>query len=163
MQLMLPLFPAHTELITPILGVLKKDSIVTYLLCGSPIYSHAEENYKAFRYITSMLILQGVCRKIDISSCFKVSYDSVKRYVRILEGKQEEGFFGADNRKGSCYKLLPTVIERIQGQLDRGKSNSEIAAQEGVTEGTIRYALKKGKLKKKQIIAVKGAIEPNGV
>jgi len=149
LQLILPIFPANTEYISPTLGVFRQDGIITYLHCGIPIFSHAEDDYKSFRYITSKFILQGLCRKIEISRCFHVSYDSVKRHAKKLERLGEKGFFTEDKRQGHCYKLLPPVVERMQQYLDAGKSNSEIARLEGVTEGAVRYALKTGSLKKK--------------
>jgi hypothetical protein len=148
MQLLLPIFPVTTTLITTTLGVCNQDGIITYLHCGVPIFSHAQQDYKSFRYITSKFILQGLCRKIDISNCFNVTYDSVKRHVKKLEEKGESGYFGPDNRKGHCYKLLPEILSRMQTHLDNGKSNSEIARLENVSEGSIRYAIKTGKLKK---------------
>lgn len=159
-QLMIPIFPPSTAMITTTLGVYKRDSIVTYLHYGVPIYSHAESDYKHFRYISSKFVVQGLCKLIDISNCFHVSYDSVKRYVKKLEEKGESGFFGGDNRHGgSCYKLTPPVIERIQNHLDAGRSNNESARLESVTEGAIRYALKKGLLKKTLQTIVPVAIE----
>ncbi len=153
MQMKLPIYPVNTQMITTSLGVYRKDGLVIYLHCGVPIHSHTEEDNKGFRYITSKFVLQGLCRLIDISNCFHVSYDSVKRYVKKLEEGGERVFFGKDGRRGSCYKLVPVVIERIQKQLDSGKSNSAAARNEGITEGAIRYALKKGGLKKKASIA----------
>ena len=149
MQLILPIFPTTTAYITSCLGVCRADEIVTYLHCGVPIFSHKEEDHKAFRFISSKFVLQGLCRKVDIAECFHVSSDSVNRYVNKLERLGESGFFkDRDNRKGSCYKLLPAVLERMQGYLEQGKSNSEVARLEGVTEGAVRYALGKGFLKK---------------
>ncbi len=150
MQMILPLFPASTELITSALGVLREDSIITYVHCGVPIFSHAEEDLKSFRFITSKFILQGLCKRSDIAKCFHVSYDSVKRYVKKLESLGCEKFFSEERRRGSRHKLLPAVLERMQKYLDTGKNNSEIARLEGVTEGTIRYAIKTGALKKKE-------------
>lgn len=149
MQLILPIFPVHTEMITETLGVYRKDCIITYLHYGVPIFSHAEDDYKSFRYITSKFIQQGLCRLIDISNCFHVSYDSVKRYAKQLEKNGESSFFSKSNRMGHSSKLLPAVTERMQRYIDEGKSNCEIARLEGVTEGAVRYALKKGQLKKK--------------
>lgn len=149
MQLLLPIFPVGTELITTTLGVGQRDSIVTYIHCGMPIFSHAAEDHKSFRYITSNMVIQGLCRRRDIASCFHVSYDSVKRYVKKLEQLGDRDFFTSDKRKGSCYKLLPTVIKRMQQSLDAGKSNCETARLENVSEGSVRYALRKGVLKKK--------------
>ncbi|MFA4922588.1 MAG: hypothetical protein WC557_00150, partial [Ignavibacteriaceae bacterium] len=88
MQLLLPLFPYETKLITPSLGVFRQKEIVYYLHCGVPIFSHIAEDIKSFRYITSKFIIERLCRKIEISKCFGVSYDSVNRYVKLL---QEEG------------------------------------------------------------------------
>jgi hypothetical protein len=149
MQILLPIYPVGTEMISANLGVGRRDGIVTYLHSGMPIYSHVESDYRSFRFITSKFILQGLCRMIDISTCFHVSYDSVKRYVRRLEECGDRGFFTDDNRNGgSRYKLLPEVIERMQRYLDEGMSNCEIARLEGVTEGAVRYSIKNGVLKK---------------
>ena len=165
MQMILPIFPVGTEMISDNLGVGRKDGLVIYLHGGLPIYSHLETDHRGFRFITSKFILQGLCRKIDISTAFHVSYDSVKRYVRRLEKCGDTGFFTDDNRNGgSRYKLLPAVIERMQKALDKGISNSEIARMENVTEGAIRYALRNGVLKKTPrtpLLSPKGATEPN--
>ena len=156
MQLILPIFPAGTELLNAQLGVFTKDGLVTYVHCGVPIFSHAKDDHKGFRYITSKFIRQGLCRMTEVSDIFHVSYDSVKRYVRKLDDEGERGFFGPDNRRGSCYKLLPAVIARMQKYIDAGKSNSEIARLEDVTEGAVRYAMKKGSLKKTSDISRQG-------
>lgn len=167
MQVLLPIYPVGTEMISSNLGVGRKDGIITYLHSGMPIYSHLENDYRSFRFITSKFILQGLCRKIDVSTCFHVSYDSVKRYIRRLEERGDRGFFTGDNRNGgSRYKLLPEVIERMQRYLDKGMNNSEIARREGVSEGTIRYSIKTGVLKKTLLKKIsprhKAVTEPNG-
>lgn len=149
MQLLLPIFPEEVKLITPTLGVFARDGIVNYLHCGVPIYSHAADDLNSFRYITSNFVMQGLCKKVEISRCFGISYDSVKRNAKRLSEQGERAFFGGDHRGGACYKLLPAVLDRMQQQLDAGVSNSDIARQEGVTEGAVRYAIKQGKIKKK--------------
>jgi hypothetical protein len=47
-------------------------------------------------------------------------------------------------------KMTPERLARIQKRLNKGESNSSVAKQEGVSEGSIRYMLKQGKLKKVQ-------------
>lgn len=148
-QLLLPLFLEDTEMITPILGVRKQDESVYYLLSGMPIYCHGEHELNKFRFISSNLILQGLCKNCDISRVFHVSTDSVRRYKKILETQGEEAFFSKELRHGKSHKLLPDVLQRIQDELNRGKSAYSIAKQEGISEGSIRYAIKQGRLKKK--------------
>lgn len=148
MQMLLPIFPRDIKLITATVGVFTRDGIVNYCHCGVPIFSHKTEDLKSFRYITSKLITQGICRKIEISRCFGVSYDSVNRHVKKLREEGDTAFFANDNRQGHCYKLVPEVIARMQAYLDEGKNNCEVARLEGVTEGAVRYSIKQGILKK---------------
>lgn len=162
MQLMLPIFPVGTEMITATLGVGKKDGVVTYLHCGMPIFTHLESDHRSFRFITSKFVVQKLCRMVDVSTCFHVSYDSVKRYVRRLEECGDKGFFTKEKQNGgSRYKLLPDVVRRMQGYLDDGKNNCEIARLEHVTEGAVRHAIKTGLLKKSPHL--KEAIELSAV
>lgn len=147
-QLLLPLFPTDTEMITPVLGVREQGGIVFYLLSGMPIYSHEKGSLHRFRFITSNLILQGLCKNVDIVRVFHVSTDSVRRWKKRLEEEGEEAFFKEENRHGRSHKLLPDVLERIQHKLDKGQSVNSIAKQEGLSEGSIRYSIDQGRLKK---------------
>jgi len=151
-QLALPIFPVDTIMINEHLGIGRKNGVVTYFHCGLPIYLHSENDHRSFRFITSKLLLAGVCRKIDICRAFHVTIDSVKRYVKRLETCGDGAFFMDERRNGGTrYKLLPDVIARMQRYVEQGKNNCEIARLEKVTEGTVRHALKQGVLKKSQL------------
>lgn len=147
-QLSLPIFPAETKLVTPILGVREKDGLVTYFLSGMPIYSHQKDELHKFRFATSNFILQGLCKGSDIQRTFHVSVDSIRRWKKRLSSEGEEAFFNEDKRHGRSHKLLPNVLERIQLQLDKGRSVNSIAKEEKISEGSIRYAISLGRLKK---------------
>lgn len=149
-QILLPLFPEDTLMITPTLGVFKKDDSVFYLHAGVPIYSHQVHELHKFRYITSNLLLQGLCKNTDIVAAFHVSTDSVRRWKKKLNEEGESAFFKPENRHGRSHKLLPDVLSRIQSKLDKGQSAYSIAKEEGISEGSIRYAVKQGRLKKNQ-------------
>jgi transposase len=148
-QLLLPLFPSGTHLITPSLGFYMRDDTVNYLLSGLPIYSHHKDDVKKFRYVTSSLIIQGLCKNSDIIRAFHVSSNSVVKWKQKLEAEGEKGFFGPEKRHGQSYKMLPALVERIQTRLDQGQSVNSIAKGEGISEGTIRYAVSTGTLKKR--------------
>jgi transposase len=151
-QLLLPLFPIDTQLLTPYIGVREHDGLVHYLLNGLPIYSHSKTDHLRFRYITSHLLLQGLCKNQDVVDLFHVSHDSVRRWKKKLSEEGESAFFGVcEGRRGHCSKLLPDVLERIQIELDKGKSAYSIAQKEGISEGSIRYWVKQGVLKKSSI------------
>jgi hypothetical protein len=151
MQLKLPLFPTGTTLISDCLGVYEKEAIVQYIVNGLPVYAHPKDDLKAFRYITSNFIHQGLCRKREVERCFHISEDSVQRAYKKFVEKGEAGFFGDDARKGTAHKLTGDRRLRIQNKLDKGQSVNSIAKQEGVQESAIRYGIKQGYLKKRQI------------
>ncbi len=104
-----------------------------------------------FRFITSNLILQGRCTNQDISDTFHVSTDSVRRWKQKLSEEGEVAFFKEESRHGRSYKLLPDVLDRIQNKMNEGRSPNSIAMEEGISEGSIRYAVSLGRLKKKQV------------
>ena len=87
-------------MITPTLGVREEDDTVYYLHSGMPIYSHGVNELNKFRYITSNLLLQGLCKNIDIVGAFHVSTDSVRRWKKRLSEEGEEAFFKPENRHG---------------------------------------------------------------
>jgi transposase len=151
-QLLLPLFPADTQLLTPYIGVREYEGFVYYLFNGLPIYNHSATDHLRFRYITSHLLLQGLCKNQDIVDLFHVSHDSVRRWKKKLSEIGESVFFGVcEGRRGHPSKLLPDVLDRIQSELDKGKSAYSIAKKEGISEGSIRYWIKQGQLKKNSL------------
>lgn len=148
MQLCLPIFPAKTKMISSCLGVYENDGIVQYIANGLPIYGHASEDLQSFRFITSNFINQGLCRATEVARCFGISVDTVTRYLSKLRTEGEAAFFSEEKRKGYCHKIRGKVLTSIQKRLDEGHSVNSIAKGEGLSEGSIRYALKQGYLKK---------------
>jgi len=135
-------------MITLTLGVREYDGTVYYLHSGVPVFSHLSEDLTKFRYITSNLILQGLCNNQDIADTFHVSTDSVRRWKKKLSEEGDGAFFKEESRHGRSHKLLPPVLARIQVKLDQGQSSYSIAKEEGISEGSIRYAINLGRLKK---------------
>lgn len=147
-QLLLPIFPKDTRMITITLGVREHDGAVFYLHSGMPIYSHVAGDLTKFRYVTSNLLLMGLCNNQDIADTFHVSLNSVARWKKKLCEEGEGAFFKEESRHGRSHKLLPDVLNRIQVKLDEGRSGYSIAKEEKISEGSIRYAIKQGHLKK---------------
>lgn len=149
-QLLLPIFPSDTRMITMTLGVRERAGSVYYLHSGVPIYSHEANDLTKFRYVTSNLILLGLCKNQDIADTFHVSTDSVRRWKKKLSEEGEGSFFNEESRHGRSHKLLPDVLDRIQEKLDKGINVNSIAKGEGISEGSIRYWVSLGRLKKNQ-------------
>jgi len=150
MQLLLPLFPKEATLISPEVGVYKKDGIVQYIHGGLPIFAHKESDLNYFKFIICNLLERGLCRKTDIAKCFHVTSDFVYTAHKKYKKFGPDAFFGADNRHGYAHKIIGDKRIRIQAKLDKGQSVNSIAKEEGIAEASIRYQIKQGVLKKKQ-------------
>jgi transposase len=151
MQTQLPIFPSGTGLINSSLGVLlDPEKTVWYLHNGSPIHFHLPDDQDKFRYVTSHLIFMGLCTQTEIERFFHVSPSSIQRYLKIYMDQGAAGFVSGSGRKGGVrYKTTPELVEKIQKLLDRGDSQNSIARKFKISEGTIRYQIQQGVLKKK--------------
>lgn len=92
-QSLLPLFPQEATLINAVIGVQQRDGVVYYFNGSMPIFRHEKGDLDSFRFITSQLVVNGVCKQVEIVKCFGVSDISVKRWVKRYRQSQELGEF----------------------------------------------------------------------
>ena len=106
LQLLLPLFPVEATLINNLVGVQKKENTVYYFNVPMPIFVHDQSDIDSFRYISSQLIVNGVCKHKEIVNCFGLSDISVNRWVkRYKESKELANFVSKKKvRKFKTYR-----------------------------------------------------------
>lgn len=149
MQMQLPIFPSTTKLINSSVGFFEKDDIVYYLHNGSPIYCHSIQDINSYRYITANLIVAGLCTPSELSKALGVSGRNMQRYAKTLREKGTNWFFGREEKRGDAHKLTTEMLQKAQNLINEFYSVVEIAKVLGVTEGALRYHIKKGNIKKK--------------
>lgn len=148
MQLLLPIFPKDTRMLSSDLGVYEEGGFVYYLHGGLPIHVHDKDNVKRFFFFLCSLIDSGRCKATQAAIVFNINKDAIYQYLKIYREQGEEAFFQAFEKKPRKQKIHGEKLQRIQQMLDNGMSNYAIGKKENISEGTIRYALKEGKLKK---------------
>ena len=148
-QLQLPVFPKGVTLINANLGVMTQDGTVTYIYGSLPIFSHAVDDLKTFRMITSQLYINGSAKQAEICRAFGVSRISLKRSVKLYREKGIAGFFEKPRQRGAAV-LIPPVLEKVQTLLDLGQSIPGIARELDLKADTLRKAVSSGKLHKPQ-------------
>lgn len=149
-QMLLPMFPAESTSINPLLGFCRKDDMVYYFNGMMPIFSHAVTDLNSFRLITSQLIVNKVASQKDIIDAFGVSPISVKRYVKIYREEGAKGFFKP--RKGRGSKVLTSeVLVKIQGYLNEFRSVSSICDEMGLKADTVNKAIRDGRLHRLEV------------
>lgn len=151
MQMQLPLFPTSTKLINNTLGFRKQDDIVYYLHNGSPIFCHQENDLNNYRYILANLVENNLCNIKELSEALGVNRRNIERYVASLRQKGSSWFFERQEHRGESHKLNDEKLEKAQELIDDSFSVSDVARMFGVTEGALRYHIRKGTitLKKK--------------
>jgi len=98
-------------------------------------------------YHTLMGINKQICEKLNVESMLQaVTYatDHLLLFnpnIEVSKKKKRE-----EKCKKHRDKLTPEILQDIGTRLDSGQSNRFIAKETGVSEGTIRYAIKKGKV-----------------
>jgi transposase len=146
-QLILPLIPEGATQITDSVCVIRDDKRFTYFLNLTPIYTHALEDQRMFRLITSQLIDSGACRHVDIINTFGVSKSSVNRYLKkYREGGSKAFLQKRPVRKGGSV-LTPVKLEQAQSLLDQNYSRKKTAQKIGVRENTLYKAILDGRLR----------------
>lgn len=149
MQMQLPIFPQSTKLINANVGFFEKDNFVYYLHNGSPIYCHQSDDLNSYRYITATLVVNKLCTPSEVANTLGVNPRNIQRYAKTLREKGTDWFFQRVEKRGDAHKLTPEKLDQAQQMINDGSPVARAARQVGVTEGALRYHLKKGTLKKK--------------
>jgi len=149
MQMQLPLFPNSTKLINDCVGFFERDGFVYYLHNGSPIYCHDKNDLNSYRYIVANLIVTKLCAPSEIGKALCVSNRNIQRYAKTLREKGTDWFFKREEKRGDAHKLTSEMLEEAQRLINKFYSVVDVARLLGVTEGALRYHIKKGAIKKK--------------
>lgn len=150
-QTFLPVFPKDTRMINTDIGIKHIGEKILYFNGGMPMYQHHKNDYKSFRYITSQMIDLKTVRHIEIISTFKVSKESVNRWLRIYRQEGACGFFQKKKVVKQGTVLTDDVLPKAQGLLNLGKTTKEIGEELDIKRDTIQKAISFHRLTKPAI------------
>ncbi len=93
--------------------------------------------------------MAGLCSPSELSKAFGVSGRNMQRYAKTLREKGTDWFFGREEKRGDAHKLTTEMLQKAQNLIDEFYSVVDVAKILGVTEGALRYHIKKASIKKK--------------
>jgi transposase len=162
-QTLLPIFPAEATPINELIWFCKRDGAVYYFHGCMPVFTHAEDDVKSFRMITSQLVVNGTCTQAELVRALGISSISMKRHVKKLRAGGSQAFF-APRRKRKPRVLTPEVLQEAQELLSRGQARSTVAKALGLKRDTLSKAVRGGRLaeplkKRETSSPVRGASE----
>jgi transposase len=120
------------------------DQMEFYTASG-PIYSCSRDDRYGVRLAQGIIASYTTVKPSQLAEALGVNRATVYRNLKRYEDKGPSGLI-IDNNKGGASKLTRDKCRRILGLLNKGCSIRHAAKEVGVSEGCIRYAIKKGSI-----------------
>ena len=152
LQSYIPFLPEGAEPINNHVAIYRHDEKIEFFTASGPIYSCQERDQYGLRLAQGIIVSHTETTPAEFAKALNINRTTV---YRNLNRYQQDGpaaliIDKKSNRK--AYKLNGTAKGQVQTLLNKGYSFKAAAKQGGITEGCIRYAIKKGTIvKKKQV------------
>jgi hypothetical protein len=158
-QFHLPTTPGDAQEINDVVAIVRAQGQVAYFASGVPVFVHAENDAAGQRIAAVQLIELGLARQDQLSATLAINRSTLYRQRRKLV---QAGVLGVVDRKRGPHGPHRFTIEKQQQvaqRLGAGMSIRHAAEQVGVTEGTIRHALRRGTLAAAPALAPASGLE----
>jgi transposase len=147
-QLHLPVQPAGAREINAVVAMVEREQQVAYFASGVPLFVHRADDRVGRRVAAAQMIALGLARQEELSAALHVNRTTLYRQHRKLEAHGVLGVVDGKRGPRGPHRFTADKRERVAELLKAGQSIRQAAAQVGVTEGTIRHALRRGELER---------------
>jgi len=147
-QKFLPLLPEGAKPVNSNLAIFRSQGEIIFFNGYCPMLKCSDNDPYDMRLAQGVLCSTNIVKPAQLAKALGVNRSTVCRNKAIYE-KGGPMALMIDKTNRSAYKLDRQKLQIAQSLLDKGVNQNKIAKQVGVTEGCIRYALKKGLLVKK--------------
>lgn len=145
-QFQLPATPGGSQEVNDTVAIVRERGHVAYFAAGVPVFVHAADDVAGRRVAAVQLIELGLAQQDELSAALAIHRSTLYRQHRKLT---QAGVLGVvDGKRGphGPHRFTPDKQQRAAQLLATGASIRHVAQQIGVTEGTIRLALRRGTL-----------------
>jgi DNA-binding CsgD family transcriptional regulator len=140
----LPGFPDGSTKIGTTLSVLQKDGLVTYFVGGDNYYSHSTGDTQSQRFALATLMENSHVRACDLEGApLNIPHRTLMNWVSQLRKKGPSAFFRPGRRQRARVITSERVVES-ERLFAEGLSTSEVAKRIGISDSTLRKAIKRG-------------------
>jgi len=152
LQNQLPLLPQGARILSDNLAICKDNEKTVFYNASGPIFTYQKGDKISLRMAEAMFCELSLVSPSVLAEALGVHQSTV---FRNRNKYQEGGSSALKDRKRSRkpHKLTDDHLPHAQKLLDKGFTNGQIADEFGVVEGTIRHAIKKGRLHKANSIS----------
>jgi transposase-like protein len=147
-QLPLPVQPSGAREINAVVAMVERAEQIAYFASGVPLFVHRADDVIGRRVAAGQMMALGLARQDELSAALRVNRTTLYRQQRKL---QTYGVLGVvDGKRGprGPHRFTAEKRQRVAELLEAGQSIRHAAEQVGVTEGTIRHAMRRGELRR---------------
>lgn len=150
MQFELPVAPAGSEKISEVVARLRCEGKVAYIAAGVPVFTHDEGDKAGERVAALQMMELGLASQAELTRAFGINRTTLFRQHRALESEGVLGVVGKKRGPQGRHRFTSEKRRRVERLLNEGVSIRQAAEAVGVSEGTVRHALNRGDVERRQ-------------
>ena len=150
LQSYIPFLPEGAKPINNHVAIYRHDEKIEFFTASGPIYSCLESDTYAVRLAQGIIVTQTATTPTELAKALNVNRTTVYRNIKMYQQGGPTALIIDKKSNRNAYKLNGKDKGRVQTLLNKGYSLRAAAKQAGITEGCIRYAIKKGTIVRKK-------------
>ena len=144
LQSYIPFLPEGAKPINNHVAIYRHDDKIEFYTASGPIYSCREGDMYALRLAQAIIITQKATTPAEIANALNINRTTAYRNLNRYKKHGPAGLITDKKTNRRAYKLNGVTKRKVQTFLNEGYSLKAAAKKSGITEGCIRYAIKKG-------------------
>lgn len=140
--------PESAKRISDAIAMINDGEEVVFFNAAGPFLSYKKNDKMGKRLAQGIIVNLGLANSNQLARAMGINQSTVYRNAETYRKKGTAGFVD-DRSKRTLYKLTKEKLQIVKRLLDKGVTIVDAAKEVGVSEGCIRYALRKGVIEKK--------------
>jgi transposase-like protein len=150
LQTYIPYTPKSAKFINEKIAMDSKDGEVIFYTATGPFYSFRCDDKVGKRLAQGIIVTKKLANTQELAKALGINQSTVYRNAEIFKDKGASGFFD-DRSSRSPYRFTKDKQRIVKALLDKGVTIVSAAEKVGVSEGSVRYALRKGIIEKQTV------------
>jgi len=152
LQRPIPLLPEGAKPVNDHIAIFHDEGEVTFLNACCAIFKCSDNDQYGMRLAQGVLCSANAVKPAQLARVLGLNRSTVCRNKKAYERGGAQALLIDKSSNRSFYKLDKEKRRRAQKLLNQGVSVKKIGESVGVTEGCIRYAIRKGTLSRKDVV-----------
>jgi hypothetical protein len=150
LQSYIPFLPDGAKPINNHVALYRHDGKIEFYTASGPIYSCRESDLYGLRLAQGIIVTQTTTTPAEMAEALHINRTTAYRNVNRYQQEGPAALITDKKSNRKAYKLKRKAKGRVQALLNKGYSLKAAAKQAGITEGCIRYGIKKGTIVRKR-------------